>query len=147
MEHTYLPENNCPMLAEGICPLSIKDSGQPAKTLTMMAEAEKKYAEVVAKNERLEQWVSDLQSGMYINCVYCGHQYGPKDEVPMAMADVLKEHIEQCPEHPMSKVKDENQQLRDTLESISKTPRTFPEMYCAMNRARMILEKYQKGGE
>ncbi len=57
------------------------------------------------ENERLLQWVHDLQSGMYINCVYCGHRYGPNDEVPATMADVLKEHIEVCPEHPMSRLK------------------------------------------
>jgi len=57
------------------------------------------------ENERLKIWVADLQSGMYINCVYCGHRYGPEDEVPASMADVLKQHIEECPEHPMSKLK------------------------------------------
>jgi len=62
--------------------------------------------------DRLQQWVNDLQGGMYINCVYCGHRYGPKDETPVAMADVLKEHIEQCPEHPCSKLKAENESLR-----------------------------------
>ena len=37
------------------------------------------------ENKRLEQWVNDLQSGMYINCVYCGHRYGPNpslDQTP-----------------------------------------------------------------
>jgi len=58
-----------------------------------------------AECERLKAWVDDLQSGMYINCVYCGHRYGPDSEVPASMADVLKEHIEQCREHPMSKLK------------------------------------------
>jgi DNA-directed RNA polymerase subunit RPC12/RpoP len=60
---------------------------------------------------RLRRWIDDLQSGMYINCVYCGHRYGPNDEVPASMADVLKEHVEQCPEHPMSKLKEENAKL------------------------------------
>lgn len=54
--------------------------------------------------ERLQQWVADLQSGMYINCVYCGHRYGPKEEVPATMADVLKAHIATCPKHPVSKL-------------------------------------------
>lgn len=53
----------------------------------------------------LNNWVNDLHSGMYINCVYCGHRYGPSDEVPSSMADVLKEHIEKCPKHPMSSLK------------------------------------------
>lgn len=56
---------------------------------------------------RYKAWVSDLQAGTFINCVYCGHCYGPDDEVPAAMADVLKAHIEQCPEHPMSALKAE----------------------------------------
>jgi len=56
--------------------------------------------------QNLEQWVDDLQSGMFINCVYCGHRYGPRDEVPTSMAQVLKEHVEQCPKHPMSKLKE-----------------------------------------
>jgi DNA-directed RNA polymerase subunit RPC12/RpoP len=67
---------------------------------------------------RLKRWVSDLQSGMYINCVYCGHRYGPKDEVPVAMADVLKEHIAECPEHPLSKVLKERNELWDMLHRV-----------------------------
>lgn len=62
--------------------------------------------------ERLQQWVHDCQAGMYINCVYCGHRYGPNDKVPATMADVLKEHIEQCPQHPMSALKKEVERLR-----------------------------------
>jgi len=58
-----------------------------------------------AERADLQQWVHDLQEGMFINCVYCGHRYGPDDEVPATMADALKEHIEQCPKHPMSALK------------------------------------------
>jgi hypothetical protein len=50
----------------------------------------------------LSQWVADLQSGMYVNCVYCGHRYGPDSDTPVAMADILKEHIAECPKHPLS---------------------------------------------
>ncbi|NLB52058.1 MAG: hypothetical protein GX808_03875 [Syntrophomonadaceae bacterium] len=62
--------------------------------------------------ERYQKWVNDLQSGMYVNCVYCGHRYGPNDKVPASMADVLKEHIEKCPEHPMSKLRAELEQVK-----------------------------------
>ena len=55
--------------------------------------------------ERLRNWIADLQSGMFINCVYCGYRYGPDPGTPVAMAEVLKQHIEQCPDHPMSKLK------------------------------------------
>lgn len=65
------------------------------------------------KIKRLERWVADLQSGMYINCVYCGHRYGPSESTPASltstlavgqptMADALREHIATCPEHPMA---------------------------------------------
>jgi hypothetical protein len=76
-----------------------------------------------------------------VNCVYCGHRYGPAvcpkcdgsgieeyradhttDKVcivcngtgagvPVAMADVLKEHIAQCPKHPLSEMKDAMRQV------------------------------------
>lgn len=71
-----------------------------------------------AENTRLQEWVHDLQSVMYINCVYCGHRYGPEDEVPATMADALKEHIEQCPKHPMSALKAENAKLREACQEV-----------------------------
>jgi hypothetical protein len=69
-------------------------------------------------NARLEQWIDDAQAGMYINCVYCGHRYGPEDEVPVTMADALYEHITQCPEHPLSRCKAENARLREVLGQV-----------------------------
>ena len=39
-----------------------------------------------------EQWVADLQSGLYINCVYCGHRYGPRETTPP--------HHMDCPADP-----------------------------------------------
>ena len=53
----------------------------------------------------LEQWVHDLQSGMFINCVYCGHRYGPDDEVAPTMQQALYDHIAKCPKHPLSAMK------------------------------------------
>ncbi len=73
---------------------------------------------LIEEVERLQTWVNDLQSGMYINCVYCGHRYGPSPETPVAMADVLKEHIEKCPKHPMSALQAENEFMRNTLEEF-----------------------------
>jgi hypothetical protein len=68
--------------------------------------------------QRYKDWVNDLQSGMYINCVYCGHRYGPNSEVPASMADVLRKHIEQCPEHPMLTLKKENQELKERIAAL-----------------------------
>ena len=66
----------------------------------------------------LERWVADCQSGMYVNCVYCGHRYGPREDTPVAMADVLREHIEQCPKHPLSAAKAQIEQLTKTLTQV-----------------------------
>ena len=59
---------------------------------------------MLAEIERLEYWVANLQKGTYINCVYCGHCYGPDSKVPATMADVLKKHIAVCDRHPMAKL-------------------------------------------
>lgn len=52
--------------------------------------------------KELEQWVEDLQSGMYINCVYCGHRYGPTESTQASGTEQLRRHILQCPKHPMA---------------------------------------------
>lgn len=62
-------------------------------------------------------WIADLQSGMFINCVYCGHQYGPDPGTPVAMADVLKAHVERCPRHPMSELRAELWRRMNELDS------------------------------
>jgi hypothetical protein len=64
-----------------------------------------KLAMCEKERDKLKQWVNDLQSGMYINCVYCGYRYGPDPGTPVAMAEVLKKHIEKCPKHPLSAMK------------------------------------------
>ena len=78
-------------------------------------EDEDPHSECRHEIERLNQWVADLQSGMYVNCVYCGHRYGPGETTPVSMADALKEHVQQCPEHPMSELKRENSGLRSEV--------------------------------
>ena len=64
---------------------------------------------------RLRNWVNDLQSGLYINCVYCGFRYGPGESTPATLPEAgetlagaaLREHVEKCPDHPMSRLKSE----------------------------------------
>lgn len=72
------------------------------------------------ENRRLREWVADLMSGMYVNCVYCGHRYGPQDDTPVTMAEMLTEHVEQCPEHPLSKAKAEIKRLREIIQEMGK---------------------------
>ena len=63
----------------------------------------------------LQAWVDDLQSCMYVNCVYCGHRYGPGETTPVSMADALKAHVEACPQHPMSALKRRVAELESML--------------------------------
>lgn len=69
----------------------------------------------IARAKDAEAWVADLQAGMYVNCVYCGHRYGSESETPVSMADVLKAHIEQCPKHPLSEVRARLEALADKM--------------------------------
>lgn len=87
-----------------------------------------------AENARLTQWISDLQSGMYVNCVYCGHRYGPGETTPVSMADALKAHVEQCPKHPMSALKTENERLRAGVAESDK-------LICS------LIERYEFDGD
>jgi len=77
--------------------------------------------------EHYKKWVDELQSGLYINCVFCGHCYGPRDDPTSRMADVLKRHVENCPEHPMSKLKREIEELKSADVSDAKYDWHFTE--------------------
>ena len=76
--------------------------------------------------KRLNHWVEDCQSGMWINCVYCGHRYGPGNAHPASLAEggpinmqeALKRHIEECPKHPMSRLKLEIEELRGIIKTL-----------------------------
>lgn len=80
----------------------------------------KRIEQLETENERLQNWINDLQAGMYINCVYCGHNYGPDDEVPATMAEVLKEHIAMCPKHPMSGQRQRIEQLEAAIKEATR---------------------------
>ena len=82
------------------------------------ASLRRQLAQAREENARLGKWVADLQSGMYVNCVYCGHRYGPGSTTPVSMADALKTHIENCPKHPMSALKSDNQRLQAIVDRL-----------------------------
>jgi len=75
-----------------------------------------RLSDLVKRVRDLRKWVNDLQTKLYINCVYCGHRYGPGDEqVP---AEALAEHIKTCPEHPLSRALAGLKGALDTLGKI-----------------------------
>lgn len=90
------------------------------ETLAEITALRARISRLEDENKRLESHVSDLQSGMYINCVYCGHRYGPNDAAPVSMADVLYEHISQCPKHPLSKAAARITELEQALKVARK---------------------------
>ncbi len=109
--------------------LALAEASTLKELAAMAFERGQEAEKLKARMAEAERWVSDLQSGMYVNCVYCGHRYGPKDKVPASMAEVLKRHVEQCPKHPMSALKTENATLRRALESLKnwRTPAVLGE--------------------
>ena len=80
------------------------EPSENAPTVDVLNAVADRFLEVEAQHQgecdRFRRWINDLQSGMYVNCVYCGHRYGPADETPVSMADALKAHVEECPERP-----------------------------------------------
>ena len=87
--------------------------------------------------EELEQWVDDLQSGMYINCVYCGHRYGPNSVGKTTMRKALEKHISKCPKHPLSAAKAEITVLKELVESWKRE-------YRLINAAQIAAEERVK---
>ncbi len=86
---------------------------EPYRLIDLLAFAEH-------RSQERYQWILDLQSHTYVTCVYCGHRYGPDPGTPTSHADLLKEHIEQCPEHPMSALKWENERLKIQIDDLRK---------------------------
>lgn len=79
-----------------LCQLGMAEP--PPAVETMVAACREASDEL----NRYRVWVDDLQSEMYVNCVYCGHRYGPNETTPVSVQDSLKAHVAVCPEHPMS---------------------------------------------
>ena len=84
---------------------------------------EDKKINLSEENKRLEAWIDDLQSGMYINCVYCGHRYGPNSgattkDFNMTMRKSLEDHIAECPKHPLSFAKKKIERLKTALAGL-----------------------------
>ena len=50
-----------------------------------------RVGQIVGELKRLRKWVADLQSGAYINCVYCGHRHQPEPcrKVPLVDHEVV----------------------------------------------------------
>lgn len=85
------------------CPACVYEGGR----FVRLCKVHEEFAAAQAEVERLQRWVDDLQSGMYINCVYCGHQYGPNSQAA-TMREALHTHVENCVHHPLWKARQHN---------------------------------------
>lgn len=82
-----------------------------------LAEKDKELAEAKGEVERL----SNLLWGS--RCVYCGEVVG-KDKQNQDIADeILRNHVETCPKHPLSQAKGEIERLRGILARAAQTIR------------------------
>jgi len=115
------------------------DEGIIQATSMQLGVACDEFTDLQKENARLQQWINDLQSGMYVNCVYCGHRYGPSIDTPVAMADVLKKHIEECPEHPMSKLKKENKELHTDIRILLKAFQDMDKVFTKRGKRNIEL--------
>lgn len=101
--------------------------------------------------KRLQNWVNDLLKGKTVNCVYCGYQYGPDENTPVAFADVLKEHIARCPKHPMSALTAENARLRAELDALQRSEAdgaaANEALHAEAERLRAELDAARPGGK
>ena len=104
------------------------------KYLTASGEVVTLCAEIA----RLTAWVNDLQCGLFINCVYCGHRYGPRVTTPATipeaptMAEALTAHIAQCPKHPLASARAEICALQDALHELTLERLSYPSRFLRM---------------
>ena len=101
-------------------------------------------AALVLERDNLKQWVDDLLSNGYVNCVYCGYRYGPKGDTPVSMADTLKEHVERCPKHPMSALRTTIAEIEAERERTALQVPHNKELAEFSNRILEIIEKGRK---
>ena len=79
-----------------------------------------KEVEIITKEiESLQQWIRDVQGKTFVNCIYCGHRYGAASITPVALADIMKQHVAQCPKHPLSVTKKSLEEAATLLETVS----------------------------
>lgn len=74
-------------------------------TPTELPSERQRVRELGAEVDRLKAWIADLQAGMYVACVYCGHRLAGRDAASSKWSDALRAHIETCSQHPASKLK------------------------------------------
>lgn len=74
--------------------------------------------ELIGENIRLTNWKNDLLSGMYVNCIYCGHNYGLTEFTPEIMDEELARHVEHCERHPLHEAKETISNLEATIRNM-----------------------------
>lgn len=83
------------------------------------------YSEIDALRgdvERYEQERRAIQNDRrVITCAFCGHEYPPG--TPSANHAALAEHVEVCPKHPATKIREERDHWRSELRELRESIR------------------------
>ena len=95
---------------------SLETLSEITKTKDTYIKPKSKLEEAEEEIIRLQDWISDLQKGMYVNCIYCGHRYPPG--TPDVRDKVLYDHIKSCPKHPLYKEIQKNKKLLQRLDFV-----------------------------
>ena len=88
------------------------------------AAREAEVETLTKERDELRAWVDDCQSGMFINCVYCGHRYGPAESTKPTMQQVLYDHIAVCVKHPLSAALADLAAARAAIEGLTVWPKS-----------------------
>jgi hypothetical protein len=122
---------DCYLYAEGLTPEPVTAQGGEAACPKNEVNFGQGYeTPESARDElaRLRQWVHDLQSGMYVNCVYCGYRYGPNGDTAVTMQDALYAHVRSCPKHPLAKAEANLDCIRRQIATLNgDDPETWPD--------------------
>lgn len=70
-------------------------------------------AETKQARDWAEKTVQEIAAARVLTCVYCGHQY--PDGTPAAKHAALTEHIQKCPKHPMTELRQKVTSFCDTM--------------------------------
>lgn len=89
-----------------------------------LAAAVEHASDLVRQRNEARQWAEETVREMAVNgrvvtCVYCGQEYG--EGTPTSQDERLTAHIEQCEKHPMTKLKERDEQWRKKWEAALDT--------------------------
>lgn len=95
------------------------------------------------------RWIEDLQSGQWVNCVFCGHRYIPREASPTDPTALLRSHIASCAKHPLHETREALLELYAWAHELQRFAHHMPDGGAAMqesiDRAKRALADTEPG--